>query len=134
MAWTSPRSSVTWWGSSGWGQLAAVDGGPLGRRDVDAERGEGRGRGAGARRGWRAGAPADALEGGPELVGDLVGHLGERVANDPGPVSVVRRPGGGRLVAEEGRGRRQVDGREAPERPGQRLLDVGLGVAHEVGE
>src|SRR4051812_13682097 len=83
MDWTSPRSSVTWWLSSGSGQLAAVDGGPVDGRDVDAETREPGGGRMGARGGRCSGLPADAVQRGTELAGERRRQLSERVPDDP---------------------------------------------------
>src|SRR3954452_10500458 len=134
MDWTSPRSSVTWWLSSGSGQLAAVDGGPVDGRDVDAETREPGGGRMGARGRRRSGLPADALERGAQLAGERGWELSERVADNPRPMPVPGRAGRRRLGAQEGAGRLEVEPCEGSECPGDGLLHVRLGVTDELGE
>src|SRR4051794_9852332 len=100
---TFPRSSVTWWLSSGLGQASGtVDEGTLGRRDVDAEAAE---RGGGrARTGGGCGArPAtDPGERRAQLRDEARRQLGERVADHPRPRAVVGGSRGSRLSPQEG--------------------------------
>ena len=132
----SPRSSVTWWLSSGRsvrsGQARSMIGRSAGGiRQPSPKRGGRRG-GAGGRRG--AGAPADAVEPGPELGGDGRVELRRGVADDPRAVAVVGGAARSRLARAGTRPwpRRSTRGERA-KRPRQRLLDVRLGVADEVG-
>src|SRR3954462_15597380 len=126
MDWTSPRSSVTWWLSSGSGQLAAVDRGAFGGRDVDAEPREACGRGMGARGGRRSRTPADAVEGGSQLAGEGHGELSERVADHPSAMAVPGRAGLRGLRPQERARRVEVEARQGPKGPRDRLLHVGL--------
>src|SRR5687767_1421618 len=123
----SPRSSVTCWSllsgqrrraASGWSSERWL--GMVGGVGEAAEPGGGLGGGRGCR---RARALADPCESGAEFVGRRPVQLGERVADDPGTVSVA---GGGRplgFLAEGGLGRRPVHDRQRAIRPRECLLD-----------
>ena len=109
-------------GGSGWSSGRA--GHRSGRRSRRRPRSTGRPAACGSRRGAARSSSA---------VGRV--ELGQRVADDPGAVAVVGRGGALGLVAKRRRrsprGRRRVSERYAQD---ERLLDVRLGVAHQLAE
>ena len=130
---TSPRLSVTvaFSGCSG-GTAGHGSGAPAAGRPGPAERNGGR-RGGRDRRGGGSRRPADAGERRPDRVGVGGGELRQRVAQHPRPVAVAGRRG--RRAAcgpAEGGDRRGIDPGQLAQRPRERLLDVGLGVAEQL--
>src|SRR5512140_1661329 len=144
---TLPRSSVTWWLSSGrfgqgrWSVLVGSlvwsgsrDDRALGGRDREAEAREGRGGLRGTGRGRGAVALANARDGGADAVGRGGRELLERVAHDPRTVAVPGAGGRRGLLAQERDRRRLVHERQRTEGPREGLLDVRLRVADEIAQ
>src|SRR5450759_5976970 len=120
----SPRSSVTEWLSGsrqrGSGSGHVVTGRPEG--------GGGRGGRGGV---GRARRPADAGEKAAQLGRVGRGKLRERVAHHPCPRAVGGGRGAAGLSPAERRDGGGIDGGEVAQRPAERLLDVGFGIADE---
>ncbi len=129
----SPRSSVTVRHSSGVGQVSGGSGWMAGSGSAAerARRVAARGRGR-----WRARRACGCRRGGSRsssAIGRI--ELGAGVADDPGAMAVVGRRRRARSRRAERRdGARPGRPRPASGGPGERLLDVRLGVADELAE